>query len=306
MAKDPAALFFIDKWLLATAEMKADCKAWYLELILHQFDKKSLPNDLEELAHLARVRVSEFEHFKQVFENVLKHKFKQKPDGRLVNDFAEEVIQNREQFKEKRSNAGKMSYFAKFMRKFCKDENVIRFVLQNTDFDNLDTKNEILLEQVFKQTSKLYINVNTNVIVSEYIDTNKDSIVYTDSIDENFEEKKSELIDILCDKYGYTQNRHHRQKSVIMAYINTLIKSQDDYDYFLDNSKSYADYKTLSKERWHGFEGLFGTQSERFEDGALQKVNWQKRLENHQLYEQPKTKFERTAQAFNEAFNPYE
>ena len=40
--RDPAVLFYIDTffWLTATAEMDSDVRGWYLNLILHQFDKK--------------------------------------------------------------------------------------------------------------------------------------------------------------------------------------------------------------------------------------------------------------------------
>lgn len=159
--KDPAALFFIEKWLTATAEMKADCRGWYLNLILHQFDKKDLPNDVEELASLAQVRVSEYEQFKQVFEQVLKHKFEQNSRGRLENPIAREILQSREDFKEKRSDAGKMSYFITFIRKhLCSDENVISFVKKHVDLTEIDVKNQTSVQNVFKQTVELYININ--------------------------------------------------------------------------------------------------------------------------------------------------
>src|ERR1700722_1341549 len=116
MSKDPACLFFIDKWLLATAEMKADCRGWYLNLILHQYDKKSLPNDIEELASLAGVRITEFDKFKQVFEQVLKHKFLSNETGRLENEFAHQIIKGREQFLKKRSDAGKLSYVLRYFK----------------------------------------------------------------------------------------------------------------------------------------------------------------------------------------------
>ena len=77
--KDPAALLYIDKWLVSTKGMKGNAKGWYLNLILYQYDRGELPNNIEELANLCDVRFSEFEEFKQVFEQVLKQKF-------IVND----------------------------------------------------------------------------------------------------------------------------------------------------------------------------------------------------------------------------
>ncbi len=71
--KDPAVLFYIDSWLVSTKEMQADARGWYLNLILHQYDKGSLPIDIEELANLADVRFSEYEKFKKTFQQVLQH-----------------------------------------------------------------------------------------------------------------------------------------------------------------------------------------------------------------------------------------
>lgn len=164
MAKDPAALLYIDKWLSATAEMDADVRGWYLNLTLHQYDKKSLPNDVEKLAVLAGVKFSEFKRFEQVFEQVFKHKFKQNSEGRLENEFAAEVIQGRELFKDKREVAGKISYFIKWVKlRYNADKQLIDFLKANVDFFSLDTKDEHLLKQVFEQVFELYINVNKDI-----------------------------------------------------------------------------------------------------------------------------------------------
>ena len=133
--RDPAVLFFIDKWLTSTKEMRADCRGWYLNLILHQFDKKSLPNDIEELANLADVRISEFDKFKQVFEQVLKHKFKQNSFGRLENEFAREILISRNIFKDKRSEAGKKSYFLKIIKSYTKDKQLITYLINNIEWE---------------------------------------------------------------------------------------------------------------------------------------------------------------------------
>ncbi|WP_153799052.1 DUF1376 domain-containing protein [Foetidibacter luteolus] len=179
MAKDPAALLYIDKWFVATKEMKADCRGWYLNLILHQFDKGDLPNDVEELANLADVRISEYQQFQQVWEQVLKHKFQQNGNNRLANAFAKQILANREVYKEKRGHAGKISAFCKYVRKhLCQDENIIFLAKQNIDFDNvgeLDANTiqhlfQQVLEQMPQQTPEQkvnYRNVNVNVNTSK-------------------------------------------------------------------------------------------------------------------------------------------
>ena len=87
MGKDPAALMYIDTWLTSTAEMDADVRGWYLNLILHNYDKNDLPNDIEKLAVLAGVKFSEFKRFEQVFKQVFEQRFEETPEaGRKLAD----------------------------------------------------------------------------------------------------------------------------------------------------------------------------------------------------------------------------
>lgn len=272
MAKDPAALFYIDKWLIATKEMKADCRGWYLNLVMHQFDKKDLPNDMEELANLADVRVSEYERFKQVFEQVLKHKFKENERGRLENDYAKEIITDRERFKEKRSNAGKISYFSKFMRKICKDENVIRFVIQHTDFDKLDTKDEQVLKQVFEQNFKLFIIENENVIVNKDI-SSIEEIKGVDFFEPKEQTKKLEICKALMLEFGFVfgmQKDSDKQRSIWQAL--TDIEETKGLDYFIETYQAYKNYKKLAGEITHGFKGII--------NGGWDADNWQFKIDN--------------------------
>lgn len=163
MAKDPAVLLYIDNWLVSTKEMRADERGWYLNLILHQYDKGDLPNDIEELANLCDVRMSEFESFKAKWGQVLKHKFKQNNKGRLENDKAAEILRKREQFKEKRSESGKIGYVIKFaMAELKATREECEYIKTNFNFNNIDLKNEQMLKQVLKQTLKLYINGDGN------------------------------------------------------------------------------------------------------------------------------------------------
>lgn len=165
--KDPAVLFYIDNWLVSTKEMKADERGWYLNLILHQYDKGDLPNEIEELANLADVRFSEYEQFKQKWEQVLKHKFKQNDKGRLENATAKEILKNREIFKEKRTLSGIIGYVIKVaIRDLGATPDQVDYLKSTLDFENLDIKNKQMLEQVLKQTIKLYINGNGNININ--------------------------------------------------------------------------------------------------------------------------------------------
>lgn len=173
--KDPAALLYIDKWLMATIEMKADARAYYMDMILFQYDKGSLPNNMEELANICRVRISEYNNFKQVFEQVLKHKFEQNETGRLENEFAKEIIQKRKLFQEKRKNAGKLSYIIRYaISEFKATKKDIRIIKNNICIENIDTKNEQVLKQVIEQIYELYINEDEDEDIIKDEDKNKE------------------------------------------------------------------------------------------------------------------------------------
>lgn len=167
MAKDPAVLFYISDWLTSTAEMDADCRGWYLNLLLHNYDKGSLPGDTERLAVLAGVKFSEYSRFEQVLEQVLKQKFKQNSDGRLSNPRACTILKGRESFKEKRQRSGTIGYITKLFNKLdlgdTYDIELVKeyfYELSNEEIEEL--KNEQVLKQMLKQNSKLYRNENGN------------------------------------------------------------------------------------------------------------------------------------------------
>lgn len=159
MEKDFAMLFVIDKWLLATKEMTAECRGWYLNLILHQYDKSDLPDDVEELANLADVRFSEFNKFQQVWQHVLQQKFNKQPNGRLTNAFADQILKSRETFKTKRSDAGKWSSIMKKARVISKKKGFLDYVKDTFDLNTCSTDVQHMLEHLFQ----LYINENRDI-----------------------------------------------------------------------------------------------------------------------------------------------
>lgn len=222
MAKDPACLFYIDKWFLATKEMKADCRGWFLNLILLQYDKGSLPSDMEELANFADVRVSEYEKFQQVFEQVLKHKFEEveiNGEIRLQNPFARDILMNRSQFLDKRSNAGKFSYITKFIYKYItKKKNEIEFIKSNINISELDLKNEQVLKQVLKQTLELLISVDVSVNKGLSINGEKDALIPPKTID--LSKEHLFIHDPLFDKVKFAETFNDWSKPKLAYYYN--------------------------------------------------------------------------------------
>lgn len=159
--KDPAVMLYIDKWMLATKSMPPEAKGWYLNLILIQYDRGGeLPNDIEELALICDVRFSQFDLFKQTWEQVLKQKFNLLDNGNLQNPTGAEILRKRELFKEKRSGAGTLGYIIKVARCLGYNDDQILLLKNDPDTDSFDTKNKQVLEQVLKQKLKLYINID--------------------------------------------------------------------------------------------------------------------------------------------------
>jgi hypothetical protein len=220
MSKDPACLFYINDWLTSTAEMDADCRGWYLNLLLHNYDKETLPNELEKLAVLCNVKFSEYQRFEQVFEQVLKQKFELLEDGRLSNQRTQSILKARELFKDKRSVAGKVSYLMRFFynkyKKESKDSDIVDYVKSNLDSD-IDTKNEHLIEQMFKHLLELYRNENE--IENETVIDYENLRLYWNA---EFEKTKIPSIQTMTD------NRKKSVNAVLKKYSKEQIKEAID------------------------------------------------------------------------------
>lgn len=58
--KDPALMFYTKDWLEGTADLSADEKGVYIDLICYQHQRGFLPTDTKRLARLVRLSVEEF------------------------------------------------------------------------------------------------------------------------------------------------------------------------------------------------------------------------------------------------------
>lgn len=266
MAKDPALLFYIANWLTSTAGMDADARGWYLNLMLHNYDKGGLENDIEILAQLAGVKFSEFERFKQVLEQVLKQKFViNEASGLLENPKTMEILKSREVYKDKRQRSGNIGVVIKTAKSIIGFNKKYIEMLKDQLFTFTDEEIEqAKAEQVLKQMLKLYINININKDIS--IEDNKLSIV---------EAKNS--------------------KNFIAPSI------QDFIEYFFTNGFS----KELAERAWKGYDASdwkdsTGKQIKNWKQ-KCQHV-WFKET-NKETANQ--SKFEKLKQAYTESQNPY-
>jgi hypothetical protein len=119
-----------------------------------------------------------------------------------------------------------------------------------------------------------------------------------------FAEKKEELINLLVDVWGFSEQKYSQQKSMVFAFVTTQLKSIEDINHFAEQYKNYDAYKKLSGEQRHNSIGYFGSQKEQFSNGAWNSENWGLKLEQYKANNNNKTKFDKLQDAFN-APNPY-
>lgn len=175
MAKDPAFLFYPDKWIASTNGMSAIFRAWYFDLLVYQYDRGNIPSDTDELAGICRVRPSEYDIFKQMIKQVLQQKFKLSECGTYyTNEIASETMKKREAFIDKRTKSGLIGQAVKQLKTLSNDNKLINLVKVDLYAMETDEIKECLdkqvLKQMLKQKTKLYINVNVNEDVIKDLD----------------------------------------------------------------------------------------------------------------------------------------
>ena len=211
--KDPAVLIYFDKWISSTNGMRAEFRAWYFDLMIYQYDKGSVPNDLDEIAGICRVRPSEYDLFKQMVKQVLEQKFVL-TDGVYKNSVVDEVLRKREAFTDKRSKSGNIGVIIKLASTIkgftSKLIDRLKEDLFKMDIEQvLKHKDKQVLEQVLK----LYINV----------DVDKDIIIDYVFIKDPFK-------NIMNEWFEYKKQRketYASEKSIEQCY-NKLVKLSND------------------------------------------------------------------------------
>lgn len=174
MAKDPAFLMYYKQWVMSTAGWDADIRGWYINLLCHQADKpEGLPTDIESLAELAGVKISQYERFKNCWKHTLAAKFKANDSGKLVNGKLEEVINDRREYSEKQTTRGLIGYFIKLTRhKFNATDEQLNELYKALEVEQLAKMNKQDRLICYKRT---LIALLGNVDVDGILNTNTDN-----------------------------------------------------------------------------------------------------------------------------------
>lgn len=223
MSKDPAVLIYFDKWISSTNGMKAHFRAWYMDLLLYQYDNpEGIPDDNDFIAGICRVLPSEYQMLEQMLEQVLKQKF-ELVNGKWINSVASEIISKRQDFKSKRSKSGNIGVIIKLAKTIKGFNNKHLTKLKESLYQMNDEEIEKAKDkQVLEQMLKLYVNVDVDVNINKdiIIDNNTVSsyrkFLHLSISQEEFEKLKQigytqEQIDSILDSIeNYSANKKYK------------------------------------------------------------------------------------------------
>lgn len=170
MAQDPAFLFYYKDILVSCADMDADVLGWYTRLLCHQADKpEGLPDDMESLALLAGVKMSQFQRFTVCWEHTLAAHFEKNDKGMLHNVKQTKELEHRRNYKNKQEKRGIVGQFIKKMREFHAFSNeewkqlsydLVQAILPISDKDQIE---ELLKHTLEAYAASIYGNANGNI-----------------------------------------------------------------------------------------------------------------------------------------------
>jgi len=163
--KDPAFLFYSKDWIEGTAKFMPNEKGVFIDLLAHQHQKTGLPTDMNRLARLVGLSISEFTEI----WNVISEKFTE-VDGRYFNNRLLKVMNERGEKGKKNTIIGIFSGILRKEKPTKKEYIFIKNSFNADDFMQFD--NERLSERInewYKERLKSIENEDGN----GYEDENK-------------------------------------------------------------------------------------------------------------------------------------
>lgn len=154
MAKDPAFLFYPKDWIEGTLEMLPSEKGVYIDLLAHQHQKGSLPNETKRLCRLVSMPENEF---LVIWDNI-KDKFLEVsvdgiPNGiRLVNQKLFELVNKRKEGAFVKKISGTFAYVIKTLKCNKLEKEYIKEKFKAIDF--IGISEDLLKEEINKWVSK--------------------------------------------------------------------------------------------------------------------------------------------------------
>lgn len=166
--------------------------------------------------------------------------------------------------------------------------------------------NKALDKALLKHASKQSESTDESIdSIDKPLTNNLEPLTTNNGECEDLNEKKSELISALVDHFDFNAPQWGQKRSHIMQFVNSQMLCVEDIEHFKNQFVSYIEFKKLSKQQPHNFTGYLGTPAMRFENAGWNAENWSEKLAKFKSNPQNKTKFERAADSYNNAHNPY-
>lgn len=168
MSKDPAFLFYSKDFYEGTRTMLPKERACYIDLLIYQHQNGIIPNDLERIVMYCN-GIDE-----ATLKATLKAKFKQTDLG-WENERLNKSILERENYKNKQSESGKLGQFWKKSKAILNEKDFKSLQILNSnkllilDFINENEININTLKGLLKHrlNNKAIVNENENAIVNK-------------------------------------------------------------------------------------------------------------------------------------------
>lgn len=133
-SQDPCFMMYSRDWIEGTAEMRPEEKGIYIDLLCHQHQKKSLPNDTFRLAKLCHISEEEFlKHW-----DFVKVKFEIDGKGRLHNKKLLSVTDQRIEFSTLKTIRGLFGYAINQVKYSESDRHILRKKFDAKNFLNIE------------------------------------------------------------------------------------------------------------------------------------------------------------------------
>lgn len=222
----------VTAFLKEVSEMDADCIGWYIKLILHEFDKGSLPNNTEKLAALCGVNYSNYPRFQRVYLRYIRDKFTTDDKQRIVHADLSKFMEAKEHHMGKRVVAGKKSYLVKFLKRVYKiEDDLIVHIKEVINFEEIDLKDE---EELKKEIDSILNN-------KKLIFLNKKK---TEVRVKNKKIKISKIQDLEFRNRVITF--FDQESSVLRTRASKYMDQLEEYEQFFKETIAYMDYVEIT------------------------------------------------------------
>lgn len=218
MAKDPAFLFYYNDFESDTANWEPEAIGWYMRLLCFQAANGYIPSGLEEIASVARVKISEWARFQELWKSRISVKFSVtlSDTQKLQNNKLFKVQSDRKENAVKKSVLAVFGNFIKSTKLSDSEKNHLKNIFKKTDEFELISESE-------KRKNRILEFLNNELLT--YKNKNKRNAKRThlenENENENINKTKAEI-----KKVGEGENLRDQNFDLDLEELKSEIKNQ--------------------------------------------------------------------------------